>query len=80
MYGTIIKKSFCTFFGLFIMQVFVFEQQAFLDSLVQKLRAANKEDTSSVIALSSIATYYAFVQFESCPFYARQRQMIFQKK
>ena len=79
MYRIIFKKLFCTFTGLFILQILVFGQQSFLDSLVQKLKAANKEDTSRVIALGSIASYYAYVQMDSCLFYARQAKDLSEK-
>ncbi|HLY72283.1 MAG TPA: ATP-binding protein [Puia sp.] len=75
----LIKNSFSTFLGLFIAVDLVLGQQAFLDSLVKKLRAADKEDTSTVIALSSIATYYAFAQFDSCLYYARQAKDLSEK-
>jgi two-component system, NtrC family, sensor kinase len=58
--------------GLFILQVLGFGQQSFLDSLEQKLRGANRQDSSRVLALSSLASYYAYVQMDSCLFYARQ--------
>jgi two-component system, NtrC family, sensor kinase len=45
--------------------------QQYLDSLQKQLGNA-KEDTTKVLTLGSIADYYAFVQFDSSSFYARQ--------
>ncbi|MGH2648917.1 MAG: hypothetical protein ACRDE8_15170, partial [Ginsengibacter sp.] len=51
---------------------FSFAQQHYLDSLRKQLKEATKEDTFRVQALSSMADYYGFVQFDSCLFYATQ--------
>jgi two-component system NtrC family sensor kinase len=79
MFRIFLKKSFCTFIGLFIIQILVLGQQSFLDSLEQKLRRADKEDSSRVLALSSLAAYYAYVQFDSSFFYARQASDLSEK-
>jgi two-component system, NtrC family, sensor kinase len=47
-------------------------QQHYLDSLRNQLNLAKGEDTSRVLALSSVADYYGFVQFDSSLFYATQ--------
>jgi two-component system, NtrC family, sensor kinase len=49
-----------------------FCQQPFLDSLQKKLNAQQKADTGRVWALSGLADYYAFVQFDSSLRYAQQ--------
>src|SRR5580693_3501845 len=46
------------------------QQDHYLDSLRWKLDKARNEDTSRVIALSAMAEYYGFVQFDSALFYA----------
>jgi two-component system, NtrC family, sensor kinase len=74
-----IKKSIFACFGLFFLPILVFGQQRFLDSLLQKLTGAAKEDTSRVIALNSLATYYAYVQFDSSLFYAGQAKDLAEK-
>jgi hypothetical protein len=54
-------------------------QQHYLDSLRNQLNEAKREDTSRVLALSSVADYYGFVQFDSSLFYATQILELSQK-
>ena len=49
-----------------------FAQHRILDSLRIQLVNAKKEDTSRVLALSDLADYFGFVQFDSCLSYATQ--------
>jgi two-component system, NtrC family, sensor kinase len=48
----------------------VAQQNHYLDSLRKILNNATREDTSRVIALSYMADYYGFVQFDSSLYYA----------
>ena len=48
----------------------VAQQTHYLDSLRKILNNTTKEDTSRVLALSYMADYYGFVQFDSSLFYA----------
>ena len=61
---------------LFLMSVsiccFVLGQDHYLDSLKEQLKNARNEDTSRVHALSTIADYYGFRQFDSSLIYAGQ--------
>ena len=47
-------------------------QNHYLDSLDEQLRNARNEDTTRVRALSSIADYYGFLQFDSSLLYATE--------
>ena len=47
-------------------------QNHYLDSLEIQLRNARNEDTARVRALSSVADYYGFLQFDSSLLYATQ--------
>lgn len=61
---------------LFLLSVSIscsaFCQNHYLDSLEEQLKNARNEDTSRVRALSSIADYYGFLQFDSSLLYATQ--------
>jgi len=58
---------------------FSFGQQSYLDSLRNQLNNATMEDTFRVKALSSMADYYGFIQFDSCLFYATQEADLSEK-
>jgi two-component system, NtrC family, sensor kinase len=63
------------FFQLIILTLiysYGFSQEPFLDSLQKKLNAQQLKDTGRVRALSSLADYYAFVQFDSSLRYAKE--------
>jgi two-component system NtrC family sensor kinase len=47
-------------------------QNHYLDSLKEQLKNTRNEDTSRVMALSAIADYYGFLQFDSSLIYAGQ--------
>ena len=72
-------KSFFSLFLFSCIFTFASAQNPYLDSLRLKLNQAKNEDTSRVLALSSIADYYGFVQFDSCLFYAAQTSNLSQK-
>ncbi len=55
------------------------QQHDLLDSLRNNLNLSKEEDTSRVLALSAIADYYGFVQFDSSLFYATQTSALSQK-
>src|SRR6476469_9906977 len=71
------KKIFLVLFLAVLMQT-LRAQNHVIDSLRQQLSNA-KNDTSKVLALSSIADYYGFIQFDSSIFYARQVIMLSDK-
>ena len=58
---------------------FASAQQNYLDSLQDKLSHSKNDDTTRVLALSSLADYYGFIQFDSCLFYATQTLKLSQK-
>ena len=55
------------------------QQHSLLDSLRNNLEHSKAEDTSRVLALSGLAEYYGFVQFDSSLFYANQLSALSQK-
>lgn len=58
-------------FSLFLLaSTFAHAKSAYLDSLQQQLSIYKKDDTSRVLILGSLADYYAFIQFDSCFYYA----------
>jgi len=64
---------------LLLLSQFSFCQQHYLDSLREQLNRATREDTFRVRALSSMADYYGFVQFDSCLFYATKEAELSEK-
>ena len=72
-------KSFFLLLGFFLMSSMVVAQEAFLDSLQIELKQAGKEDTSRVIALTSLADYYGFIDSDSCFFYTSQSARLSKK-
>ena len=65
-------KQGLLYFLLLLTSPFSFSQQHILDSLRVQLNNAVTEDTVRVQALSAMADYYGFVQFDSCLLYATQ--------
>jgi len=63
-------KSFFSLFLFSCIFTFASAQNPYLDSLRLKLNQAKNEDTSRVLALSAMADYYGFIQFDSCLYYA----------
>ncbi len=65
------RSVLCFFLVLGICQ-FGFAQRRILDSLRMQLVNAKNEDTSRVLALSDLADYFGFVQFDSSLSYSTQ--------
>jgi len=55
------------------------QNHAYLDSLRTQLNKATKEDTNRILALSAMADYYGFIQFDSSLFYATQEAALADK-
>ncbi len=66
-------------FLFFLTPAYISAQQDYLDSLQDNLSHSKKEDTIRVLALSSLADYYGFIQFDSCLFYSAQTLRLSQK-
>jgi hypothetical protein len=78
-YKPISMKYIFPVFLFFLTPAFSTAQQNYLDSLQDNLSHSKKEDTFRVLALSSLADYYGFIQFDSCLFYAAQTLRLSQK-
>ena len=66
-------------FLFFLTPAFSAGQYNYLDSLRDNLIHSKKEDTTRALALSSLADYYGFIQFDSCLFYSAQTLKLSQK-
>jgi len=62
-------KHLFFFLTIFLITYFAVAQKNYIDSLLTQVNKA-KEDTNKVLALSALADYYGFNQFDSSIFYA----------
>jgi signal transduction histidine kinase len=72
-------KSFFILLGILVITVAGAAQQTYGDNLHFLLNQANKEDTTRVLALCSLADYYGFIQSDSCFYYASQSARLSEK-
>src|SRR5664279_5680504 len=73
-----LKYLLCFFFLTSVTST-VSAQKTLLDSLSRQLIEAPNEDTTRVLALSALADYYGFSQFDSSLYYANQASYLSQK-